>query len=396
LAFAYVSHIDNDHISGVLQLLQDEVEWRVFDHHEEIRDPIRQPKVPRPPVINGILHNGFRDLITANEKPIESLLAAKAMENLLASMAPALYGTAVPELARVAEEMEAISTGVPEAIQVSKLVAPNALNIPLNKPPGVTGPAKLLFAGQPGDAFTLGSMRFTLIGPTEDELRDLRDGWNNWLRDPKNKERLKKIRAELKKRIDEFSTGALTDSPFDLREWEGIPGFKGVTVPNIASLMFMVEESGKRLLLTGDGQQDFILAGLKRTGFLTNEALHVDVLKVQHHGSENNMDKNFAKKVSADNYVFCGNGEHENPDLRVIDIIFNSRVGDSSLRALAPEAANRQFHFWFSTTSAAQAAGTKKKKHFREVEEKVTRLEQQANGRLKAHFNQAASTVLQI
>ena len=53
-----------------------------------------------------------------------------------------------------------------------------------------------------------------------------------------------------------------------MRDWEGIPDYKGVTVPNIASLMFMVEEDGKRLLLTGDGQQDFILAGLKRTGFL--------------------------------------------------------------------------------------------------------------------------------
>ncbi len=31
LEFVYVSHIDSDHISGVLQLLEDEVEWRVFE-----------------------------------------------------------------------------------------------------------------------------------------------------------------------------------------------------------------------------------------------------------------------------------------------------------------------------------------------------------------------------
>ena len=30
LELVYVSHVDNDHISGVLQLLQDEVEWRVL------------------------------------------------------------------------------------------------------------------------------------------------------------------------------------------------------------------------------------------------------------------------------------------------------------------------------------------------------------------------------
>lgn len=394
LEFVYVSHIDNDHISGVLQLLEDEVEWRVFDHHQQNGDPVKKPGVPRPPVIKGILHNSFRDLITANEKPIESLLAAKSIENLLSAMAPSLFGTAVPDLMKAAEEMQAIATGVPEGIKVSKLIAADALDIPLNRPPGVTGPSKLLYAGRPGERFDLGSMRFTLIGPTKDELKDLRDGWNNWLRN--NKERLKKIRAEMKKRVDEFSTGALMDSPFDLREWEGIPGYKGVTVPNIASLMFMVEENEKRLLLTGDGQQDFILGGLERTGFIEEGHLHLDVLKVQHHGSENNMDTNFAKKVSADHYVFCGNGEHENPDLGVIDIIFNSRLGNSSVRALAPEAKNRTFHFWFSTTSAAQDENTKKHEHFRKVEKKAEDLATLSNGLLQLHFNENSSIVLEI
>ena len=37
LELVYVSHIDNDHISGVLQLLEDEAEWRVFDLHQADR-----------------------------------------------------------------------------------------------------------------------------------------------------------------------------------------------------------------------------------------------------------------------------------------------------------------------------------------------------------------------
>src|SRR5687767_206249 len=96
--FAYISHIDNDHITGVLQLLEDEVEWRVFDHHQQNGTPILPPKVPRPPRIKGILHNGFRDQIKANNKKIENLLAATA---------PSLFATAVPELVKAAEEMQA-------------------------------------------------------------------------------------------------------------------------------------------------------------------------------------------------------------------------------------------------------------------------------------------------
>lgn len=384
LEFAYISHVDNDHISGVLQLLQDEVEWRVFEHHEANGNPIKKPKVPRPPVIKGILHNGFRDQIKANKKPLEEIITARAIENLLGSMVPSLFGTAVPELMEAADEMQAIATGIPESIKVTKLIAADALDIPLNKPPGVSKASRLLYAGRPGDKFQLGSMKFTLLGPTEDELDKLRDGWIHWLQN--NKDEAKKIRAELKKRIDEFSTGALADSPFDLRDWEGIPDFKGVTVPNIASIMFMVEEDGKRLLLTGDGQQDFILAGLKRTGFLDDgDHLHVDVLKIQHHGSENNMDEGFARKVSADHYVFCGNGEHENPNLDVIDIVFNSRAED-----------DKPFHFWFSTTSDAQAEGTKKREYFAELETHVEELKDNSDGRLKLHFNQGASTELDL
>jgi hypothetical protein len=115
--------------------------------------------------------------------------------------------------------------------------------------------------------------------------------------------------------------------------------------------MFMVEENGKRLLLTGDGQQDIILGGLTRTGFLASGFLHLDVLKVQHHGSTHNMDVNFARHVSADNYVFCGNGLHGNPDTRAIDHIFRSRCGTPEERALAAEADGEPFHFWFSTTA---------------------------------------------
>lgn len=390
LDLVYVSHIDNDHISGVLQLLEDEAEWRVFDFHQANGDPIRPPRFPRPPAIRGILHNAFRDQVPKNNKKIENLLIAAA---------PALYATAVPELLDAADHMQGIAAGIPEALKVSGLVGSDALDIPVNQPPGVSKPSRLLYAGRPGDEFTLGTMKFTLIGPTKNELESLREGWNNWLDAKANQDKVKEIQAELKKRIEEFSSGVSTSSPYDLRDWNGVPDFKRVTAPNVASLMFMVEEDGKTLLLTGDAQQDFILAGLVRTGFLEDDdasGLHIDVLKVQHHGSENNMDETFARKVSADHYVFCGNGSHENPDRGVIDMIFNSRVGEEDVRALAPDADGRDFHFWFSTSSALAPNGTKRGEVFAALEEHVNDLARQANGRLHLHFNEEAFTLLEI
>ena len=107
----------------------------------------------------------------------------------------------------------------------------------------------------------------------------------------------------------------------------------------------------------------------RRTGFLDGAGLHVDVLKVQHHGSEHNLDVNFARHVSAKHYVFCGNGFSGNPAREVIDFIFASRRGSPAERTLAPAAVGEQFHFWFSTTAAAQEQGSARRRVLEELED---------------------------
>ena len=121
----------------------------------------------------------------------------------------------------------------------------------------------------------------------------------------------------------------------------------------------------------------------------------LDVLKVQHHGSENNLDADFARHVSARNYVFCGNGLHGNPNTGVIDLIFQSRRGPAAVRALAPAADNEVFHFWFSTTSGNQDDGTERQETFREMEDHVEGLGSRRRG-LIVHYNEAASIELAI
>ncbi|MBA2604549.1 MAG: MBL fold metallo-hydrolase [Acidobacteria bacterium] len=385
LEYVYVSHIDSDHISGVLQLLEDEVEWRVFEYQQRVGNPeARRPSIPRPPVIKGLLHNAFRDQIGVNSKDVEDLLAAAV---------PSLFATADPRLVDVALDLQEIAVSIPEAIKVSRLSAGDALDIPVNRLPGAGGPAKLLFFRDEVQSFDVGTMRFTIVGPGRRELTDLKTGWVNWLR--ASKEQVGALRAELKRRIEGFSNG-VGGSPFDLRDWNGIPDYKGVTAPNIASLMFLVEEGGRRLLLTGDSQQDKILHGLNRAGVLGDEGVHLDVLKVQHHGSEHNLDANFARQVSARHYVFCGNGLHGNPSLEVIDCIFASRRGPAAVRTLAPAAAGEPFHFWFSTTAEAQEAGSARRRAFEGVEARVEELRQSAQGELVVHYNEGASIELAI
>jgi hypothetical protein len=379
LDYAYISHIDQDHISGVLRLLQDELEWRIYDFQKSNgNNKAKKPKVPRPPEIHGILHNAFRDQVPNNVGDIEDLLAAAA---------PALFATGIPEFVEIGADLGNIALSIPEAIKVSRLASAELLNIPVNRLPNTTGAPKLLFFRKKPQSFSIGTMKFTIVGPTVDELDNLREGWNNWLRE--NEESVRKIRDQMRKNVERFSSGVNLTAPFDLRDWNGVPDYKNVTAPNIASLMFMVEENDKRILLTGDSQQDIILKGLRLTGALNGNGLHVDVLKAQHHGSENNFDADFCRQVSADHYVFCGNGEHGNPELRVIRMIYESRLGVQAKRALAPAADGRPFTFWFSTAS-------KESPEFVEAENLAKSLASKSKGKLKVKFNTGNRITLSV
>ena len=53
--------------------------------------------------------------------------------------------------------------------------------------------------------------------------------------------------------------------------------------------------------------------------------MHVDLLKVPHHGSSNNVKRNFFERITADHYVFSGNGEHGNPEREALEMLFRAR-----------------------------------------------------------------------
>ena len=88
LDIVYVSHIDQDHIGGVLKMLDDEAEWRVHEFQKKNKNPSsKAPTVPRPPKVKEIWHNGFGELLKDLAKPIGDALSA---------MAPVLAGSDLP------------------------------------------------------------------------------------------------------------------------------------------------------------------------------------------------------------------------------------------------------------------------------------------------------------
>jgi hypothetical protein len=353
----YVSHIDDDHIAGVLRMMDDLMDWRVFDFQSKHgNNHVKEPTSHRPPEVGKIWHNAFHELLGDNVGPITDMLAASS--SILGSNKRALSNGAFLEQSELALSKN-------QALQLVHRVSGEQLDIAVN--PEFKQKLMVIKSGSP--KLAVGSMRFSIIGPFEQDLKKLRDEWNQWLRD--NQEIVADIRRKAKADKDLLTSDvdrllapitahseALLSAQLAFAKGLGNRG--AVTTPNLASLMFLVMEGDQKILLTGDGHADDAIKGLEHLGELKNsDGLHVNVIKVPHHGSEHNMTPEFAERVTADHYIFCGNGFSTNPEIDVIDLLVNKR------REAFPK---RPFTLWFNSTSALSK---KYAKHMKAVEKNV-------------------------
>jgi beta-lactamase superfamily II metal-dependent hydrolase len=371
LDLVYVSHIDQDHIAGVRRLLDDEVAWRVHEHHVANGNPAHpRPQYPRPPRVTQVWHNAFHEQVGDNARPIEQLLAATA---------PILSASDIPAIRQMAAERRDLATSISDAIRVSRRISPKQLGIPLN--PQADGRLMMRRDGQ--TTVKIGTIRIDVLGPSRTDLRKLRREWNAWLEE--NAAALEQIRLQAVR--DEAKIGQSDLNrflvPIMLRA-KVLGDRSNVTVPNLASLTLLLREGTQSVLLTGDAHGDDILAGLEHAGRLgPGGRLHVDVLKVQHHGAEHNIDARFCDAMTAREYIFCGNGAHGNPDLDVVHLIAERRFAAGG---------SARFRFWF--TSSAESSGKPAfAAHMAEVERRLRRLETLSHGRLSSRFLRTGSSL---
>jgi hypothetical protein len=270
-----VSHIDDDHIRGVLELTGE-----LLTAREEHR--------PLPLKIRDVWHNSFDDIIGNSPRELLSSITA-------------VFGAASldPETTVDGFDGDACSvlSSVPQGVQLRDDV--RGLGLALNRQAG--GHLIMTAAGvQPLDMGK--GLSLTVIGPMKDELQALQKAHDSWLR----------------------------KQPAERRVPAALAAFIDSSVPNLSSVIVLAECAGKRILLTGDARGDRILQGLEVAGVLaTGGRLNVDVLKVPHHGSDRNVASEFFDRLVADHYVFSGNGEHGNPERATMAMLLNARGGSA-------------------------------------------------------------------
>ncbi|MFD3472042.1 ComEC/Rec2 family competence protein [Streptomyces sp. NPDC058682] len=106
--------------------------------------------------------------------------------------------------------------------------------------------------------------------------------------------------------------------------------YKDDKVPNLSSIVLLLRHGGSTTLLTGDARGDHILAGLRSGGFLTGTApLHLDLLKLPHHGSDRNVAPDFFDSLHADHYVVSADGiKYHHPNEDTLQWLVESRRQD--------------------------------------------------------------------
>jgi hypothetical protein len=283
-----ISHVDDDHIQGVLDLTREMIEA-----HEE-----QKPQLLR---VLSFWHNSFDDIIGNKPEELTAAFRSQFGEAAVSGGLPA--DTTIDlddEAGELTEEIVVDNLKVLASIEQGYRLRIDAEKLDFPRNPEFDG--KLIIAAKDAESIDMGrGLKFTVAGPIKREVEALRKKHDQWLRDLKDKG--KSPPAALAAYVDK-------------------------SVPNLSSLVLLAESGGKRILLTGDARGDKIIEGLQLVGLLRegdDSTMHVDLLKVPHHGSSNNLERAFFKRITADHYVFSGNGEHGNPERKALEMLFDAR-----------------------------------------------------------------------
>jgi beta-lactamase superfamily II metal-dependent hydrolase len=383
----YVSHIDEDHISGILELLDNKMAWRVFEHQQKSgATKAKKPKVPRPPELRALWHNAFSaqlDGIPSGTARFDSVASC------LIDMAALAQGPTPLQDSRPADFYGGLIQSHKQALQVSYRASAGQLGIPVN------GGEPLMTVENTKKPIKLKGFNLHVIGPAQVDLDKLREEFDAWVQ--KSRTTLRALREQAEKDAGLLASDFDRMTAFLALAAKELGDRTKVTAPNLASLMLLVEEGGRQALMTGDGHWADILKGLELQKFVPKDGpLHVDVLKVQHHGSEHNIKHTFTKRISADHYIFCGNGKHENPDLDAVKLLIDSRLSPKS-EGFAAAAPKTPFTFWFNCSSAVLPKGAPHRAHMVRLEKLIAARQAGANGnRLKANFLDGGSFTLSL
>ncbi len=270
-----ISHIDDDHIRGILELTRELCERKRADRSLPIR-------------VASLWHNCFPDMLDVSGAQLSSM----------ESTATASIRDEIGLSEQAFEEFK--SANILASVSQGNQLRLDAKFLKWRINREVAG--KLIEAKSRSKQIKLdGGVKLRVAGPMSGELSKLKSSFKKWA----------------------------AENPDKVNEGAALAEFVDKSVPNLSSLVLLAEVKRKTMLLTGDARGDKIIKGMELTRMLKKgKSRHVDLLKVPHHGSANNLETSFFERLTADHYVFSGNGEHGNPERESLEMLHEARGND--------------------------------------------------------------------
>ncbi len=152
-----------------------------------------------------------------------------------------------------------------------------------------------------------GGMRMTILGPTSAGLRKLRKDWEEVMEEahikPGDTEAvLKKLREDRR-----FKPGWLGKP--DIEKLADADFEEDKSPANGSSIILLAEYENKRVLFAGDAFPGNIVGGLKRLPGYDGKRTQLDAFKIPHHGSKNNNSNELYKAVNCTRFLISTNGD---------------------------------------------------------------------------------------
>lgn len=261
-----VSHVDGDHIGGVLTCLAE-------------ADPLPGLK------INDVWFNGYQHLSGESVHPVDD------DNNGLEPMGP-VQGERLSSWLRKQKWNIAFAGG------------------PIRRVPG-EDPKTVEFHDK---------LKLTILGPTPERLEDLIGTWEEEVHQALSKGTLNEVSPGLE------LMGA--KEPPDLEEEDDLEilaetdNLPDSSKSNGSSIALLLEYRGRKVLLSGDAYSDDLLDGIKAVS--EDTPLTLDAFKLPHHGSKNNIYKPLIESVACKRWLFSTDGtQFRHPDAVALARVIN-------------------------------------------------------------------------
>lgn len=278
LDLAMVSHIDADHITGILDLYDVEL-------------AAAEARRPLPFAVRTLWHNSFEHLMGPDHAEIAAVLdGTEPAPSDAAVLASVGQGVAL----RRAHER--LATGGFDTTRED-----------------------LVVAGDVADDFDDG-LTLRVLCPSRDRIEALRVVW------------LRELEALRRKQKTAAQVAAMEDcSPSNLSSIVVLAQLDG-------RRMLLTGDARGDDIVAGLGQARLEPAGAEALG--RDGRFEVDLLKLPHHGSSRTVDVDFFRTVVADHYVISADGRDDNPDVETLAMLATARGEEEyTLHFTFPQAA---------------------------------------------------------